>query len=155
VISSPNFVSFRDAVREKFSCRECETIAQPPAPFHVTPRGFAGPNLLAMILFEKFGQHRTKRRAIRCATIGQARAATAHSSLSVRRQISGASSDGSTSTCFDAVQQRLDANPQAMRQRRETVEHPFATLKMRMGATHFLMKRLPKVATEMALHVLA
>ena len=44
-------------VREKFSCRACETISQPPAPFHVTPRGFAGPNLLAMILFEKFGQH--------------------------------------------------------------------------------------------------
>jgi transposase len=44
-------------VREKFSCRECERITQPPAPFHVTPRGFAGPNLLAMILFEKFGQH--------------------------------------------------------------------------------------------------
>lgn len=44
-------------VREKFSCRECETITQPPAPFHATPRGFAGPNLLAMILFEKFGQH--------------------------------------------------------------------------------------------------
>jgi transposase len=44
-------------VREKFSCRECETITQPPAPFHVTPRGFAGPHLLAMILFEKFGQH--------------------------------------------------------------------------------------------------
>ncbi|WP_412177438.1 IS66 family transposase [Mesorhizobium sp. YC-39] len=44
-------------VREKFSCRECEKIAQPPAPFHVTPRGFAGPNLLAMILFEKFAQH--------------------------------------------------------------------------------------------------
>jgi transposase len=40
-----------------------------------------------------------------------------------------------------------------MRVRRETVEHPFGTLKMRMGATHFLMK--PKVATEMALHVLA
>jgi len=56
---------------------------------------------------------------------------------------------------LEAVQRRLDANPQAMRQRRETVEHPFATLKMRMGATHFLMKRLPKVATEMALHVLA
>jgi transposase len=56
---------------------------------------------------------------------------------------------------LEAVQQRLDANPQAMRQRRETVEHPFGTLKMRMGATHFLMKRLPKVATEMALHVLA
>jgi transposase len=44
-------------VRERFSCRECETITQPAAPFHVTPRGFAGPNLLAMILFEKFGQH--------------------------------------------------------------------------------------------------
>jgi transposase len=56
---------------------------------------------------------------------------------------------------LEAVQQRLDANPQAMRMRRETVEHPFGTLKMRMGATHFLMKRLPKVATEMALHVLA
>jgi transposase len=56
---------------------------------------------------------------------------------------------------LEAVQQRLDANPQAMRMRRETAEHPFGTLKMRMGATHFLMKRLPKVATEMALHVLA
>src|SRR5690348_10872926 len=56
---------------------------------------------------------------------------------------------------LEAVQKRLDKNPQAMRQRRETAEHPFATLKMRMGATHFLMKRLPKVATEMALHVLA
>jgi transposase len=44
-------------VREKFSCRHCEAITQPPAPFHVTPRGFAGSNLLAMILFEKFGQH--------------------------------------------------------------------------------------------------
>jgi transposase len=44
-------------VREKFSCRDCEKITQPPAPFHVTPRGFAGPNLLAMVLFEKFGQH--------------------------------------------------------------------------------------------------
>jgi transposase len=56
---------------------------------------------------------------------------------------------------LEAVQQRLDANPQAMRVRRETAEHPFGTLKMRMGATHFLMKRLPKVAAEMALHVLA
>jgi transposase len=56
---------------------------------------------------------------------------------------------------LEAVQRRLDKNPQAMRQRRETAEHPFGTLKMRMGATHFLMKRLPKVATEMALHVLA
>src|SRR5215470_2967479 len=56
---------------------------------------------------------------------------------------------------LEAVQQRLDKNPQAMRVRRETVEHPFGTLKMRMGATHFLMKTLPRVATEMALHVLA
>ena len=55
----------------------------------------------------------------------------------------------------EAVQKRLDKNPDAMRQRRETVEHPFGTLKMRMGATHFLMKTLPKVAGEMALHVLA
>ena len=54
----------------------------------------------------------------------------------------------------EAVQKQLDKNPQAMRVRRETVEHPFATLKMRMGATHFLCKTLPKVATEMALSVL-
>ena len=44
-------------VREKFSCRDCETITQPPAPFHVVPRGWAGPSFLAMLLFEKFGQH--------------------------------------------------------------------------------------------------
>jgi transposase len=44
-------------VRERFSCRACETIHQPPAPFHVVPRGWAGPSLLAMILFEKYGQH--------------------------------------------------------------------------------------------------
>ena len=53
------------------------------------------------------------------------------------------------------VQRRLDENPEAMRQRRETVEHPFGTLKMWMGATHFLMKRLNNVKTEMALSVLA
>ena len=56
---------------------------------------------------------------------------------------------------LEAVQRRLDNNPQAMRQRRETVEHPFGTLKARMGATHFLTKTLPKVAAEMALSVLA
>jgi transposase len=44
-------------VREKFSCRACEKISQAPAPFHVIPRGWAGPCLLAMIMFEKFGQH--------------------------------------------------------------------------------------------------
>jgi transposase len=46
-----------ETVREKFTCRDCEKISQAPAPFHVIPRGWAGPNLLAMILFEKFGQH--------------------------------------------------------------------------------------------------
>jgi transposase len=44
-------------VREKFTCRDCEKISQAPAPFHVIPRGWAGPSFLAMILFEKFGQH--------------------------------------------------------------------------------------------------
>src|SRR5271166_7153369 len=44
-------------VREKFTCRDCEKISQAAAPFHVTARGWAGPSLLAMILFEKFGQH--------------------------------------------------------------------------------------------------
>jgi hypothetical protein len=56
---------------------------------------------------------------------------------------------------LEAVQQRLDANPQAMRLCRETVEHSFGTMKARMGATHFLTKTLPKVAAEMALSVLA
>jgi transposase len=44
-------------VREKFSCRACESITQPPAPFHATPRGFIGPQLLAGIVFDKFGMH--------------------------------------------------------------------------------------------------
>jgi len=44
-------------VREKFTCRDCEKISQAPAPFHVVARGWAGPSLLAMILFEKYGQH--------------------------------------------------------------------------------------------------
>jgi transposase len=56
---------------------------------------------------------------------------------------------------LEAVQRRLDEDPHAMRRRRETVEHPFGTIKARMGATHFAMKTLPKVATEMALAVLA
>ena len=55
----------------------------------------------------------------------------------------------------EAVQRRLDAHPEKMRQRRETAEHPFGTIKARMGATHFLMKTLQRVSTEMALHVLA
>ena len=44
-------------VREKFACRDCETITQPPAPFHVVPRGWAGPSFLAMLVFDKYGQH--------------------------------------------------------------------------------------------------
>ena len=56
---------------------------------------------------------------------------------------------------IEDVQRRLDENPHLMRVRRETVEHPFGTIKARMGATHFLMKRLPNVTAEMALHVLA
>ena len=56
---------------------------------------------------------------------------------------------------LEAVQQRLDENPQMMRVRRETSEHPFGTLKSWMGATHFLTKTLKKVSSEMALHVLA
>ena len=44
-------------VREKFTCRACEAISQAPAPFHVLPRGFAGPSLIAMVMFEKYGQH--------------------------------------------------------------------------------------------------
>jgi transposase len=46
-----------ETVREKFTCRDCEAISQPPAPFHATPRGFIGPHLLATILFDKFGMH--------------------------------------------------------------------------------------------------
>ena len=56
---------------------------------------------------------------------------------------------------LEDVQRRLDENPQAMRTRRETVEHPFGTIKARMVATHFLMKRLHNVKTEMSLAVLA
>ncbi len=56
---------------------------------------------------------------------------------------------------LEAVQQRLDEHPEKMRQRRETVEHPFGTIKSWMGSTHFQMKTLRRVGTEMALHVLA
>ena len=56
---------------------------------------------------------------------------------------------------LDAMQARLNQMPQASRLRRQTVEHPFGTLKAWMGATHFLTKTLPRVSTEMSLHVLA
>ena len=51
-------------VREKMTCRDCEKISEPPAPFHVTPRGWAGPSLMAMMLFEKFGQHQPLNRQV-------------------------------------------------------------------------------------------
>ena len=56
---------------------------------------------------------------------------------------------------LEAVQARLDRNPEKMRVRRQTVEHPFGTIKSWMGSTHFQMKTLKHVGTEMALHVLA
>ncbi len=56
---------------------------------------------------------------------------------------------------LEAVQMRLDEHPERMRQRRETVEHPFGTIKYWMGSTHFQMKTLKRVGTEMALPVLA
>jgi hypothetical protein len=56
---------------------------------------------------------------------------------------------------IDAMQERLDRAPKAMRVRRATVEHPFGTIKAWMGATHFKTKTLEKVRTEMSLHVLA
>jgi len=56
---------------------------------------------------------------------------------------------------IDALQERMDRNPEKMLARRKTVEHPFGTLKAWMGPTHFLTKTLSKVRTEMCLHVLA
>jgi len=55
-----------ETVREKFSCRDCEKISQPPAPFHAVARGWAGPSLLAMIMVEKFGQHKPLNRQAEC-----------------------------------------------------------------------------------------
>ena len=56
---------------------------------------------------------------------------------------------------LEDVQRRLDEHPEKMRRRRETVEHPFGMIKFWMGYTHFQMKTLKRVGTEMALHVLA
>ena len=56
---------------------------------------------------------------------------------------------------LEAMQKRLDLAPESMRIRRETVEHPFGTLKSWMGYTHFLTKTIDRVSTEMSLHVLA
>jgi len=75
--------------------------------------------------------------------------------ISLRKRASNERADRSGTGIAKEVQRRLDNNPQSMRQGRETVEHPFGTMKARMGATHFLTKTLPKVAAEMALSVLA
>lgn len=56
---------------------------------------------------------------------------------------------------LEAMQRHLDRKPEASKLRRQTAEHPFATLKAWMGSTHFLTKTLPKVRTEMSVHVLA
>ena len=56
---------------------------------------------------------------------------------------------------LDAMQERLDRAPQSMRLRRGTAEHPFGTIKAWMGATHFRLRTVEKVRTEMSLHVLA
>ena len=53
----PRQMFVTEHVREKFSCRSCETISQPPAPFHAIARGYAGPSLLAMILVDKYANH--------------------------------------------------------------------------------------------------
>src|ERR1700716_325892 len=69
--SQPGKWKVMETVREKFTCRDCEKITQAPAPFHVIARGWAGPSLLAMIMFEKFGQHQPlNRQAARYALEG-------------------------------------------------------------------------------------
>ena len=69
--SQPRQWKVIETVREKFTCRDCEKITQAPAPFHVIARGWAGPSLLAMIMFEKFGQHQPlNRQAARYALEG-------------------------------------------------------------------------------------
>ena len=69
-----------------------------------------------------------------------------------RSESAGATSDAAV---IDALQARMDLAPRAMRTRRRLVEHPFGTIKAWMGHTHFLMKRLPNVKTEISLHILA
>ena len=81
-----------ETVREKFSCRDCEKISQAPAPFHAIPRAWAGPSLLAMIVFEKFGQHQPlNRQAERYALEG------APIALSTMADAVGAVCDGARS----------------------------------------------------------
>ena len=92
-----------ETVREKFSCRDCETISQAPAPFHVIPRAWAGPSLLAMIVFEKFGQHQPlNRQADRYALEG---APIALSTM--------ADAVGAVSTALDPLRRLIEAHVMA------------------------------------------
>src|SRR5438874_2058731 len=88
-------------VRERFSCRNCETITQPPAPFHVTPRGFAGPNLLA-ILFEKFGQHQPLNRQSYVSSVPVCRVRPRSPSQSTTCSSAGIGSCSSSKTAASA-----------------------------------------------------
>ena len=90
-------------MREKFSCRDCEKISQAPAPFHAIPRAWAGPSLLAMIVFEKFGQHQPlNRQAERYALEG---APIALSTL--------ADAVGAVSTALDPLRRLVEAHVMA------------------------------------------
>ena len=92
-----------ETVREKFSCRDCEKISQAPAPFHAIPRGWAGPSLLAMIVFEKFGQHQPlNRQAERYALEG---APIALSTM--------ADAVGAVSTALDPLRRLVEAHVMA------------------------------------------
>jgi transposase len=92
-------------VREKFSCRDCEKISQAPAPFHVTPRGWAGPSLLAMILFEKFGQHQPLNR--QAERYGREGVPLALSTL--------ADQVGAACTVLEPLIRRIEAHPRLRR----------------------------------------
>ena len=81
-----------ETVREKFSCRDCEKISQTPAPFHVILRGWAGPSLLAMIVFEKFGQHQPLNRQAERYALGGRADRTVHHGRRGRRRLRGARS---------------------------------------------------------------
>ena len=98
-----------------------------------------------------------RKRAKHYVAIGPLPVRPACGRASAQQPRSGGSHDGSTkpSSRLEAVQARLDRSPDKMRERRQTVEHPFGTIKSWMGATHFQMKTPKHVGTEMALHVLA
>src|SRR6202051_3694979 len=93
----------------------------------------------------------TKKTARCCGVIGPLPVKIVRSNRNARPGQSGGFTRWEHEHLLEAVQQRLDSNPQAMRQRRETVEHPFGTMKGRQGGAHFLTQTLPKVAAEMAL----